>query len=399
MDESELLDLFQELESDRADRKREYNDKLKDSICETICAFANDLPNHNKPGIIFIGQNDDGSCHNITIDNLTIEKIASISTEGKILPFPVFTIQAHRLNNCDIIVIGVYPTEYTPIRYKGEIYIRRGNTTHKANREEENILVKKSKNTSFDISPIPLATFEDDLDELYLREEYIPSCVSRRVIKENNRSIESQLSSLHILTPDGKPTVLGMLIGGIDTRHFFPKSYIQFLRINGQEFGDPIIDQEEIDGRLSTMLTRIYDKLKSHISVKTDITSEYREIMQPDYPFEALQQLVANAVMHRTYDYTNTPVRIYWYDNCIEIISPGGPFGQVTPDNFGTEGITDYRNPNLAGAMKNLGYVQKFGWGIPTARKLLAQNNNPQPEFEAKTIGGNYVLVTVRKSQ
>ena len=52
--------------------------------------------------------------------------------------------------------------------------------------------------------------------------------------------------------------------------------------------------------------------------------------------------------MHRTYEATNAPVRVNWFDDRIEIISPGGPFGSVSDANFGEPGVTDYRNPNLA---------------------------------------------------
>jgi ATP-dependent DNA helicase RecG len=74
-------------------------------------------------------------------------------------------------------------------------------------------------------------------------------------------------------------------------------------------------------------------------------------------------------------------------------MSPGGPFGVVTPENFGQPGITDYRNPNLAEALRVLGYVQRFGAGIPTARKTLAANGNPAPDFN---IQPTYIGVTVR---
>jgi hypothetical protein len=62
--------------------------------------------------------------------------------------------------------------------------------------------------------------------------------------------------------------------------------------------------------------------------------------------------------MHRAYDETNAPIRVYWSSDRIEIQNPGGAFGQVNPQNFGT-GITDYRNLHLAEAMRNLGYVQQ----------------------------------------
>jgi ATP-dependent DNA helicase RecG len=83
---------------------------------------------------------------------------------------------------------------------------------------------------------------------------------------------------------------------------------------------------------------------------------------------------------------------VNWFDDRIEIQNPGGTFGQVTKENFGT-GVTDYRNPNLAEAMRVLGFVQKFGVGIATARRELLQNGNPLPEFRVET---NQLLVVVR---
>jgi predicted HTH transcriptional regulator len=101
-----------------------------------------------------------------------------------------------------------------------------------------------------------------------------------------------------------------------------------------------------------------------------------------------------NAVLHRTYEGTNAPARITWFSDRIEIQNPGGPFGQVTRQNFSQPGITDYRNPHLAEAMKNLGYVQRFGIGIEMARKELEKNGNPPLEF---VIEDAHVLVIVRR--
>lgn len=146
---------------------------------------------------------------------------------------------------------------------------------------------------------------------------------------------------------------------------------MQFLRIRGAGWGDPIADEENIEGTLQTILRRLDDKLKAHLSIAVDITSEATEQRTSPYPMAALQQLVRNAVMHRTYERTNAPIRLYWFDDRIEIHSPGGPFGIVTAENFGRPGITDYRNPHVAEAMKVLGYVQRFGVGIATAHAFL----------------------------
>lgn len=108
---------------------------------------------------------------------------------------------------------------------------------------------------------------------------------------------------------------------------------------------------------MSEILNRLDDKLKAHVSRRVDLTSANIEKRTPDYPPAALQQLIRNAVMHRTYEATHAPIRLTWFNERIELISPGGAFGIVNADNFGQPGITDYRNPHLAEALKVLGYV------------------------------------------
>ena len=141
------------------------------------------------------------------------------------------------------------------------------------------------------------------------------------------------------------------------------------------------------------MSARLEDKLRAHIFRRVEIVNRERETRIESYPFEALVQLVRNALMHRDYERTNAPVRVTWFDDRIEILNPGGPFGSVAVDNFAQPGVTDYRNPNLAESMRVLGFVQRFGVGIPLARKLLREAGHPQPEF---TVASTHVQVTIR---
>jgi ATP-dependent DNA helicase RecG len=67
MDEQELESMLRDLESDLVERKAALSDP--DRIRQVICAYANDLPNHRKPGFIFIGANDDGSCSGLEISD------------------------------------------------------------------------------------------------------------------------------------------------------------------------------------------------------------------------------------------------------------------------------------------------------------------------------------------
>lgn len=245
----------------------------------------------------------------------------------------------------------------------------------------------------FDLQPLT-TTAIDDFDLNLFEHHYLPLAVAPDLLEQNKRSLEDQLKALRFLTPNDIPTTLGILVIGKDPSSYIPGAYIQFLRIEGTELTDPIRSQKEISGPLSQLLGRLDDILEAHNNISASITTGPVEIKHSDYPISALQQLCRNAVLHRTYEGTTAPVRIYWFSDRIEIHSPGGSFGQVTKENFGQPGITDYRNPHLAEAMKVLGYVQCFGVGIQIARQELQKNGNPPPQFQVEPSN---ILVTIWK--
>jgi len=392
MDDQELAALLAEPESDRVERKESTSDGQK--IRQAICAFANDLPRHEKPGVLFIGVKDDGSCANLPITDQLLKELAGIRSEGKILPFPVLQVNKRIINGCELAVIIVEPSDAPPVRFDGRTWIRVGPRRATATSEEERRLNEKrrARDLPFDLHPLTSASIDDLNLEIFQR-EYLVSALAPDVIKENQRSLDQKLASARFTTPDSCPTVLGILTVGNDPRQFVPSDYVQFLRIDGIEVGDPIKDQKEISGSLLDILRILDEILLINISSASDITSQSLEIQKPDYPIEALRQLVRNAVMHRSYEHTNAPVKVYWFSDHIEILNPGGLFGQVNAENFGQD-VTDYRNPHLAGVMKDLGYVQRFGYGIPTAKRALQKNGNPPPEFR---LDATYTLVIVRK--
>jgi ATP-dependent DNA helicase RecG len=395
MRDEELEALLGDLESDRAERKASISDKAK--VCEAVCAFANDLPGHRETGVLFIGADNRGQCANFPITDQLLLTLADLRSDGNLLPFPVISVQKKTLSGCELAVILVEPSDAPPVRYRGRTSVRVGPSTRLATPEEERRLSERRRagDLPFDIRPIPSASLDElDLD-LFLR-TYLPASLPPDILAENQRTPEQQLASLRMSTigPESKPTVLGILVLGKDPRRYIPGSYLQFLRIAGTELTDPIRDQKEIAGPLPDQLRLLDEILQVNISVATDLTSAPTEIRRPDYPLAALQQLVRNAVLHRTYDSTGAPVRLTWFDDRIEINNPGGPYGQVSLENFGEPGVTDYRNPHLAEAMKNLGYVQRFGVGIQIARNELAKNGNPPLEFRVEP---SRVLAVVRK--
>ncbi len=390
LSDRELTSLLRDIESDRAERKASASDMKK--IRRAVCASANDLPGNGQPGVIFVGVNDDGTCAGLAIDDELLKRLSQIRSNGDILPIPSIQVGRRALDGCELAVVEVAPAAAPPVRFSGRIWVRVGPTTQEAGLDDERILGERARHRSqpFDRRPADGARL-DDLDLAYFESEYLPAAIDPEVLRRNNRTLEERLESLRLLS-SGVPTYGAILLLGTDPRSFVPGAYLQFLRVAGSALGDPVKDEHELSGPLHELARRLDDLLKLNISTAVDISASSTESRVPDYPVAALQQLARNALIHRNYETSHAPVRVYWFDDRVEIHNPGGPFGQVTPANFGS-GVTDYRNPLVAEAMANLGYVQRFGYGIPLARRLLADNGNPEPEF---SLSQSATLATVR---
>lgn len=396
--DAELEALLNDLESDRAERKEAWGGDAPDKGCQAICAFANDLPNHQMPGVLFIGVADNGTPASLAITDQLLVTLADTKSNGNILPPPTMTVEKRVLRGVQVAVMTVWPADAPPVRYKGRIWIRVGPRRGFATTQDERILNEKRRcrDLHFEAHPVAACTLTD-LSLVTFENEYLPNAVAPDVLAANARSYEQRLASCGMIASVDEPipTVLGLLCIGTSPRTWLPGSYIQFLRIRGTKLSDPVADEAEISGTISDMLRRLDEKLSGHLTTSVDFTSQNREVRSSPYPLVALQQLARNAVMHRTYENTNTPVRIYWFDDRIEIINPGGPYGSITAQNFGQPGRSDYRNPQLAAAFKVFGYAQRFGVGIQIARETLKENGNPLPEFQ---IEQNFIAVVIRKN-
>jgi len=391
MNEDELLALFRLQESDRVERKESLVDR--DRVRQAICSHANDLPNHRQTGVIFIGQRDDLSCAGTTVDDSLLLILAGFRSEGKLLPFPTMHVRKFTFDGCTVAVIEVEPSDNPPIRLDGRIWVRVGPRRAIATAEEERRLVEKRRwgMLPFDAHGVRGAT-RDDLDLRRFQLEYLPVAVSPEALAENQRTLEHQLRALRLMHPDGTPTVTAILMLGIEPRQWIPGAYLQFLRIDGVNLTDSLIDQREISGTLADQLRQIDELVRLNIRRATIVGGALRSETL-SYPEEAIRQLVRNAVLHRTYEGSAAPVRVTWFSDRVEIQSPGGPYGQVTKASFGMSGVADYRNPTIAEALKSMGFVERFGIGIAIARERLAANGNPPLEL---VVEDAHILALVR---
>lgn len=394
MTDEELIRLARERrEGPHVEFKRSPSDRS--GIRRTVCAFANDLANSGRPGVLFVGLEDDGRCAGLRIDDRMLRDLSNIRDEGNILPRPPVDVRRLAVDGCEVAALLVHPSAVPPVRYDGRVWVRVGSTNRQATPEEEIRLAERRRagDLPFDLRPVPDAGFGDlDLDRF--RREYLPAAIAPDILETNGRSIEQQLEALRFST-SGQPNYAAVLIFGRDPLRWVPGAWVQFLRIAGADLGDPVKDDKRVDGTLPDVARGLDEIFRAHITITVQMDAESHETRLPDYPLAALQQLARNALIHRDYEASRAPVTVHWFEDRIEIANPGGLYGQVTPENFGT--ATDYRNPQLAEAMRVLGFVQRFGYGIPLARRELQRNGNPPPDFRLDEPTRFHVTVWKRR--
>ncbi len=395
MTEKQALGLISDMESDWIERTRSTAD---DKLGQAICAFSNDFPNHKHPGYLLLGVNDDGSLSGKKWVDGDLQKIGGMKTNGKILPQPSIVVsQVFNFDDGDVIVIEVKPSTYPPVRYDGRCWIRIGPRRDKASLEEERILTERrvSYARTYDLVPT-LGSNVSDLSIDLFKLNYLPFAIDKDTLAENGRTIEEQLASLRFYDVKEKcPSNAGILMFGLNPEYYIPGSYTQYVKFVGEEMTTDVDYEKKFSGALITELQSLDEFIKVNVVKDRPVKEEsFQEITVRNYPYWALRELIMNAVMHRNYE-SNAPIYIYEFSNRIEIINPGGLFGEATPQNF--PNASDYRNVVIAEAMKVLGYVNRFNYGVKRAKDELIKNGNGEPEFDLNLTTKFKVTIPINK--
>ncbi len=233
---------------------------------------------------------------------------------------------------------------------------------------------------TFDATPCFAAKLED-LDLQVFRNKYLPKAVSPEMLESESRPIEEQLAALGMFDLDNKcPTFAGIVLFGHNPRRFMPGAYVQYVCFEGKDKTSNVLNEREFSDNYCELLPKLESLLEMSVIKQYPVqASMLREDMVKNYPYWAIRELLMNGCMHRDLQ-SNTPLRFYEFSDHLEITNAGGLYGNARPENFPK--INDYRNPIIAGAMKSLGYVNKYNRGIGQVQKELSENGNPKAEFD-----------------
>ena len=381
---NELQELLRSTETYRVERTTSTGDM--DKFQEAICAFSNDLPNSKKNGYLIIGAHDNGTLSGLKVDDALMKKIAAIRSDGNILPLPIMSVERFEFPDGDLLVAEVSPSLLPPVRYRGRTFVRIGPRRDIATEAEERILLERrtSYMATFDAMPCLGATI-NDIDVNYIKQDYLPQVIDTEVLASDKRDIKEQMASIHLydLTHDC-PTNAAIILFGNNPRHFLPGFYIQYVRFAGKAIGGQVLNEKRFQGPLYRLLPELELFVSNAIITQRPVAiSLFREKAVINYPNNALRELLMNACMHRDYQ-SNMPVRLYQFDDHIEIMNAGGLYGEARPENFPT--VNDYRNPIIAEAMKEMKYVNMFNQGIRRVQEMLRENNNEEAVFDVSKL-------------
>ena len=307
-----------------------------------------------------------------------MQSLLDFRTDGRIVPPPAITTAHFSYPDGDIAVVEVQPHFLPPVRFNGKVCVRVGARKGTANEAEERILSEKRSAfaRTFDSLPCKGSTLQDLNIELF-KLRYLPAAIDAETLEANHRELRQQLASLKFYdVKEDCPTYAGILMFGTQPRFFIPGAFVQYVRFQGVDESSDFEYEYRFDGDLTTQLSVMDTFIKANVSkrVLPALGGPYVDA----YPSRAVKELLYNAVVHKDYQ-SNAGVKFYEFANRIEISNAGGLYGRARPENFPNE--NDYRNPALAEAVKNLGYINQFNVGVKSSMAALAANGNPPAAF------------------
>lgn len=154
--DAQLEALLTDIELDLAERKESWKGDAPETGQQAVCAFANDLPGHRRPGVLFVGARNDGVTSRLAITDELLRTLSDIRTDGNTLPPSFITVEKRTIGGAEMAVVIVRLSDAPPVRYKGRVWIRTGPRRAVATAQEERILNEKRRyrDIPFDVQPL-----------------------------------------------------------------------------------------------------------------------------------------------------------------------------------------------------------------------------------------------------
>jgi ATP-dependent DNA helicase RecG len=382
------------VESDRLEFKSTWDEHIKWSVVKTICAFSNDLYNNNG-GYIILGIEEEQGKPVLPprgLDDLNVDKIQREIIglcKGNISPEIIPHIYFEYFRGKTILVIWASAGDNRPYEArdaKGSIkkyWIRSAGATVEAVGDLRRQLFEQAAKIPF-----------DDRRSLTGRVEDISQASVNRFLED----IRSQLSPIQF-TQDEIYEKMGLVVPVNDHKVprnfallFFnddPERFFRGARIEVVQFGDDVggnlIEEKLFRGPLHEQVRSCLKYIEGIGGAFLQKIPGQAEVERTvPYPYEAVEEVIVNAVYHRSYEYPPEPVKVYLYPDRMEITSYPGPQPGIRMEHFQSGRIpaVPSRNRRIGDLLKDLRLAEGRGTGVPKIHRKMLENGSSDAKFD-----------------
>lgn len=361
---------------------------VRDVIVKYVAAFAN-----ADGGTLILGVEDDGtpSGHGYPPDE--VEKFLNAPSARLRLgpsgePPASVASQLLRLDGQELLIFQVAPAPQAVMVEGDGFPYRTADSTVQEPQEVINDRKESYRRVGFEQQVRAEATL-DDLD-FELIGQLLPSLVRKDL------PIPRLLESYGLVLPRaggvGVTNAALLLFGKPPVSRWHPNAAIRFFRVTGTE-------AKPGAARNVTQLPRVELPIAAAIAEAHRVAAQnvrkseklhhlfFREV--PEYPDFAWQEAIVNAVGHRDYGDQGRGIEVWFFDDRLEVRSPGALVPPVTLEQLRNGApVHSSRNPRIARILVEAGIMREEGEGVPRIFAEMSESFLRRPEFnvEASTF-------------
>lgn len=383
METTELLEIAGRGEDSKHQFKVEATNAT--ALAQEIVAFAN-----SGGGRIFIGIADDGSIHGLSAPQIgDVNQLIGNASTTCVRPSINVASENVTVQNGVVVVITVPDGLGKPYQDNaGAFWVKNGSDKRKVTaREELQRMFQNAQLVHGDDVVVP-GTSIADLD-LGVFREFFKRRFDQELDQQTN-SLGQVLSNMRLLVGESL-TVSGLMLFGKSPDQFLPVFHVKAVCYPGTDIHtSTYIDSADLRGRVQQQFEDALAFLLRHIRWE-QAGQGVNSVGTPEVPRIVFEELVANALIHRDY-FVSAPVRLFVFDDRIEIVSPGHLPNNLTVANI-RSGNSNVRNPILTSFATRMLPYRGLGNGI-----LRALKEYPAIEFEDDRAGNLFRAVITRQA-
>ena len=385
MTQEELKDIARCGETTTIQFKEQFTGQKE--IAKEMIAFANTLG-----GQIFFGIKDKtGELLGLSYDDIqTISRELGNAANEHVRPTIYITTAVVRADGKHFLVCTVAQGKNKPYKgLNGEIWVKQGADKRRITENSEILtLFQDSGSYQADAAGVTDTNF-GDLDR-YALNDYLKKVYSLDLDILADKA-EQLLKNIHVLNHNGIPTLAGYLFFGKHPEYYCPTFMVKAVSFFGNELaGTQYRDTKEIVGNMPQIYEKSMSFMKSNLHNIQEKGASFNTLGKLEIAEEVLEEVLQNALVHRDL-LRSAPIRIFIFDNRVEIISPGALAGGLTEEDI-RSGKTFQRNPYMATFATNALHYRGIGSGIV---RILAEY--PEIEIVNDVSGKEFKVIVWRK--